>query len=191
MGSTRNLNAGSARVDLRGLKEGTHPLVLGGGAAELPVDPEHSVALEEFRFEGSLVWTSQDRRVRGSLHGSLAVVCDRCLSRFRSVVDVELDVPVRIAEGGSVREGGAGAADRGEDMIRVGPEDPELDLAGVFRAAALLEVPIKNVCREDCRGLCPHCGANRNQESCECATERRDPRWDALRGLTSDPDPQE
>ena len=191
MGTIRNLDAGSARVDLRGLKEGTHPLVLGGDTAVLPVDPEKSVVLDGFRFEGSLVWTPEDRRVRGSLHGSLAVVCDRCLSRFQCDVSVELDVPVRIAVESPAREGGEDAAGGEEDFIRVAPVNPELDLAEVFRAAALLEVPIKRVCREDCRGLCPQCGANRNEESCECATERRDPRWDALRGLTSGPDPQE
>lgn len=191
MGTIRNLNAGSARVDLRGLKVGTHPLVLGGDAAALTVDPQKSAVLEDFRFEGSLVWTPEDRRVRGSLHGNLAAKCDRCLCRFRGVVDAELDVPVYIAEGGSGRKGGADVVEGDEEFVRVGPEDPELDLAGAFRAAALLDVPIKNVCREDCRGLCPQCGANRNEESCECATEKTDPRWDALRGLTSDPDPQE
>jgi uncharacterized protein len=121
----------------------------------------------------------------------LAAVCDRCLKRFLNYVHVYVDVRVRVAEAKPAPEGREEAANTGEEGIRVAPDNPVLDLANSFRAAALLEVPIKNVCREDCRGLCPQCGVNRNEVSCECATERRDPRWDALRGLTSDQDPQE
>ncbi len=59
-------------------------------------------------------------------------------------------------------------------------EDPTLDLGPAFRAAVLLEVPIKNVCRGNCRGLCPVCGADRNTAPCTCETPRGDPRWKAL-----------
>jgi uncharacterized protein len=190
MSGTRNLSRGSTRVDLRGIEEGTHPLVLSGGES-LVVDPEQSVTLEDFRFEGELVWSAEDRRVRGSLHGSLVSACDRCLVRFRHdfQVPVEVEVALRAEPGRRAgaapdKESVASDAREGESPLRVSPEDPELDLAGPFRRAVLLEVPIKNVCREDCAGLCPVCGANRNETSCGCVTDKRDPRWDALRGIT-------
>ena len=44
----------------------------------------------------------------------------------------------------------------------------------------LLAVPLKALCREDCKGLCPGCGRNRNRESCDCAALARDARWAAL-----------
>jgi len=47
----------------------------------------------------------------------------------------------------------------------------------------LLAAPLKAICREDCRGLCPHCGRNLNLEQCTCAEPIEDPRWEALKGL--------
>ncbi len=56
----------------------------------------------------------------------------------------------------------------------------------VLREQVLLAVPLKAVCREECKGICPQCGRNRNQESCQCAPELPDPRWDALKELKKD-----
>jgi uncharacterized protein len=55
-----------------------------------------------------------------------------------------------------------------------------VDLEPVVREAVMLELPIAPVCREDCKGLCPTCGVNRNDTSCNCDNEVKDPRWSAL-----------
>jgi uncharacterized protein len=52
-------------------------------------------------------------------------------------------------------------------------------LRPLVRDALLLELPLAPLCREDCRGLCAHCGADLNDGPCDCAPPR-DPRWDAL-----------
>ena len=57
--------------------------------------------------------------------------------------------------------------------------DDELDLEPLVRDAVLLELPLAPLCREDCAGLCPQCGANRNEGACGCAAPR-DPRWATL-----------
>lgn len=169
------------KVDLRGLQEGTHPLVLGDGSAPLVIDPDSGTQLLGYRFEGELALRPQDHRVRGSLQGQLSVACDRCLIPVMSdlTAEVELRLEPIVPD--------AGEAEAFEDaeagVVRIDSQHAEVDLADSFRRAALLEVPIKNVCREDCQGLCPRCGTNRNQASCDCDTERRDPRWDGLRGL--------
>ena len=62
-------------------------------------------------------------------------------------------------------------------------EDDSLELEDVLREQMLLEVPIKTVCTEECKGLCPHCGRNLNTGECECAAKVSDPRWEALKGL--------
>ena len=56
-------------------------------------------------------------------------------------------------------------------------------LEDVLREQVLLAAPLKAICREDCRGLCPHCGRNLNLEQCTCAEPIEDPRWEALKGL--------
>ena len=61
-----------------------------------------------------------------------------------------------------------------------------IDLEPVAREAVLLELPIAPLCREDCRGLCPTCGADRNEVDCDCDDVPADPRWGGLEGLTFD-----
>ena len=58
-----------------------------------------------------------------------------------------------------------------------------LQLQDVLREQVLLAVPIKAVCREDCKGLCPHCGRNLNLERCQCGESHPDLRWEALKDL--------
>ncbi|MCA9750664.1 MAG: DUF177 domain-containing protein [Gemmatimonadetes bacterium] len=194
MEPVRNLVAGSTRVDLRALQEGTYPLILEESAASLEIDPASSLALTEFRFEGELVWLHEDRRVRGLLSGTLSSVCDRCLGKFTREIGAEVEARIRILTTASAPPS---SVDRGtpeespEEFVAIEPDQTELDLAETFRSAVLLEVPIKNVCREDCRGLCPVCGTNRNETSCTCVTESTDPRWDALKGLRFDPHREE
>jgi len=169
-----NVIGGSIEIDLRGIQEGTHPLVLDGGEATLRLDRAPGQELSGFRFEGAISSEGRDRRVRGFLTGTLETVCDRCLVGFGREVRAELDVPV-VVEGPS-RE----AEESPEGTVRMAPDAAVLDLTDSFRTAILLEVPMKNLCRSDCRGLCPRCGVNRNEKSCDCVPPG-DPRWDALR----------
>jgi len=176
-----NLVPGSTQVDLSGLTEGTHPLVLHGGSAELPVDAD--VSLREFRFDGVLSYVHEDCRVRGSLIGKAVSVCDRCLVSFDHELSVEMEAHVLL----SGAAGSAGGEEVVEGVIRLVPESGTLDLAEAFRAAVILDEPIRNLCRDGCRGLCPVCGTNRNDSTCDCDSSRSDPRWDALKDLSFEP----
>ncbi len=60
------------------------------------------------------------------------------------------------------------------------------DLEPMVREAIMLEVPIAPLCKEACKGLCPECGTNRNESSCECIVDLSDPRWAALDALKDD-----
>lgn len=70
-------------------------------------------------------------------------------------------------------------------------EHDQIDLEPLVREAVLLELPLAPLCRPDCKGLCPVCGADRNVASCTCEPEARDLRWAALDQLRFDePDPR-
>src|SRR5207244_12287968 len=58
-----------------------------------------------------------------------------------------------------------------------------LRVEDVLREQVLLAVPVKAICREECKGLCPHCGRNLNLEQCSCAEPVEDPRWAALKDI--------
>jgi uncharacterized protein len=63
------------------------------------------------------------------------------------------------------------------------PSTAELDLTDPLRQTLILALPAKRICRETCRGLCPHCGVDLNHETCQCPTGHDDPRWDKLLNL--------
>lgn len=64
--------------------------------------------------------------------------------------------------------------------------DATVDLTEVARDAVLLELPLAPLCREDCAGLCPMCGVDRNEQACDCEPDTKDPRWAALEQITFD-----
>lgn len=71
-----------------------------------------------------------------------------------------------------------------DDVRVIIPDTPYLDITDDIRQAILLAVPLKLICRDDCRGLCPHCGTNWNTAMCGC--EERgdvDPRWENLKNI--------
>jgi uncharacterized protein len=69
------------------------------------------------------------------------------------------------------------------DVFVLDPKDPELDLRPALREEWLLAAPTFALCREDCKGLCPRCGADLNDGPHDCAQPEVDPRWEALTKL--------
>ena len=84
-------------------------------------------------------------------------------------------------------------ADAGRDELSVTDAEAEIGyyqgdgllLEDVLREQVLLALPLKVTCRDDCKGLCVHCGKNLNEEQCSCTTAIEDPRWTALREIRS------
>jgi uncharacterized protein len=142
---------------------------------------------EDFRVVAPVVCRAEVRRdgrrfrLVGRLASALEVACSRCLEPFRIPVDSSFDLLFLPA-------GGAGSSGRdhelGEDDIGVSfYKDDEIDLGDVIREQCYLALPMKPLCREDCKGLCPICGINRNLATCECKTEWVDPRFEGLGDL--------
>jgi uncharacterized protein len=69
------------------------------------------------------------------------------------------------------------------DYRIVSPSDVEIDFTADIRDAIILAIPIKILCREDCKGLCPQCGQNLNSETCNCVVKKVNPQWAALSTL--------
>jgi uncharacterized protein len=124
----------------------------------------------------------QDIRVQGRLATSVESFCARCLEPLTQEVKREFDLLYRPQ-----------GADAGRDEISVTDAEAEISyyegegilLDDVVREQILLEVPLKLTCREDCKGLCPHCVKNRNLEDCSCVTTLEEPRWAALKDIRS------
>ena len=116
--------------------------------------------------------------VRGKVEGTLAQECRRCLDP----VDVPLREEVTFVFAPADLLGGD---DDGE--IRILPAgEREVDLAEPVREEVILAAPTWTVCESECKGLCPHCGTDLNETTCECGAAEPDPRWDALRALKNE-----
>ena len=121
-----------------------------------------------------------DIRVTGGLRTRLEMACARCLDPISHDVTREFDLLYRPQ-----------GSDAGREEMSVTAAEAEVGyyqgegvlLEDVLREQVLLAAPLKAICREDCRGLCPHCGRNLNLEQCTCAEPIEDPRWEALKGL--------
>jgi uncharacterized protein len=115
--------------------------------------------------------------VRGDLSARVPLVCGRCLEPY--TVTVTPSVDARFVPGPAIREEHElGADDLETDVYQNG----QLDLTALLETETTLALPMKPLCREECRGLCPVCGGNRNVTACACETRAPDPRWAALKG---------
>lgn len=103
--------------------------------------------------------------------------CHRCLKDFQREVAAEVDL-YYTPEGSP-----ADLLEADTDMRWLAPGTPEIDLTKDLYDILMLTLPIKVLCDENCRGLCPRCGADLNEGPCGCSVEEIDPRWELLKKL--------
>lgn len=112
----------------------------------------------------------------GAVDATLAGVCHRCLEPVSSRMGGEFDVMARRGEASGVE---------GDDVITLAAHEHEVRLDALVHETVVVNTPMVVLCREDCKGLCPTCGANLNTAPCDCSAPA-DSRWDALRKLKSE-----
>lgn len=133
---------------------------------------------EGFSFTGTIVVqgeitnTGQACRIHGMVKGGKSFVCDRCLGHFCKEESYVFDEEVQW-EGGAACDGTA----------LLTAESETIDIEALVRDTILSAQPLNNICRPDCRGLCPKCGADLNQGECGCDRFVPDPRFSALQQL--------
>lgn len=125
----------------------------------------------EARFRATYAGTGEVV-ARGSVEGELAQECRRCLKPVETPFEGELTL-VFVSDG-SDEDGSGYPFDEGSS---------ELDLSEAVREEIVLAVNPYVVCTPECRGLCPQCGVDLNESSCDCTVDDVDPRWAALRDL--------
>ncbi|OPY59396.1 MAG: hypothetical protein A4E55_00233 [Pelotomaculum sp. PtaU1.Bin035] len=108
--------------------------------------------------------------VEGEVSGKLSLTCDRCLEHF----DYSFEVPIKENYTRSTEGGGDEVVSFAGDILDITPE--------VIKSI-ILSLPMKAICREDCRGLCPSCGCNLNKDRCDCGKEDTDLRLSVLKDL--------
>jgi uncharacterized protein len=122
----------------------------------------------------------KDIRLKGRLSTGVELQCARCLEPVPQQIRRDFELLYRPL-----------GADAGRDELSITDAEAEIGyyqgngilLEDVLREQVLLALPLKITCRPECKGLCPQCGKNLNQEQCSCSTEVEDPRWAALKDV--------
>ncbi|HZT76990.1 MAG TPA: DUF177 domain-containing protein [Vicinamibacterales bacterium] len=116
----------------------------------------------------------------GDVKTTLELPCSRCLEPFRWPVDSHFDLRYQP----HTENTGEGEREVEEDDLTTAfYRNEEIDLGQLMEEQFYLALPMKPLCSEDCKGLCPQCGKNLNRETCDCKRDWEDPRLAALREL--------
>lgn len=131
------------------------------------------------RVDGKVTNTGESMLVKAKASGRITLHCSRCLQPVESDVEAEIEERYRrLGTGGPALDDEDELAD--EDDVGYYERD-RIDLGEVVRENFALQIPMKSVCNDACRGLCPQCGINLNVESCSCRPDDTDPRLAVLR----------
>lgn len=161
------------KIDLKKLTASQH--------AVIPFDEE--IDLKEETLYGAKPFQSPVRisgevssdngvlRLRGSIKTIYSTACARCLKPLDILLSAEADM---------ILSDDPGAEEEDDLFVLTGDS---VDPADVLVPALILQVQMTYLCKEDCKGLCPHCGADRNEVDCDCDKKQIDPRFAALRAL--------
>ena len=134
-----------------------------------PVELEFEIQKDKARF-----------RLVGGVRTQLELTCSRCVEPYRFPIDATFDqryLPASEASTEAEREV------EEDDLETSYYSDDQIDLSELLREQFYLALPMKPLCREDCKGLCAQCGTNLNTGTCDCAPVWEDPRLAALKAI--------
>jgi uncharacterized protein len=171
-------------LQVRELEQGENRLERVGNGIDLALDPSH-IALTGPVLLRLVAYRAGDHiDVQGTVTAPVDLTCDRCLAPIHRILQAGVRV---FAERRELRDRRPVEEVREDDLGIVYHDGRFVDLTDDVRQVLLVELPWRSVCRDDCRGLCPRCGADLNEGPCRCG--ERD--VDSRRSLASGSDPEE
>jgi uncharacterized protein len=147
---------------------------------ELEGGEDELVRILETRLRGAARRGKRGIDFKAHLHARVELGCCRCLEPFESKISADFLLTL-VPE---AAEFGVGEIELSEDDASLFyATEGKADLNMIAAEQILLNLPLKPVCGEECRGLCPTCGVNRNEIECDCRSEAIDPRFASLLDL--------
>lgn len=159
------------KISISNLSEGVHEF-------HFSTEPTHLGLGDNFTKEVfvdvTVDKTSREVLLKAEATAFGTFTCDRCVGEFDRQVTATCQIMYIYDEREKYRY-----TDEEVQVLDLGT--PFIDITDDIQQYILLAIPLKLLCKENCNGLCPHCGTNRNHEMCSCAVEEVDPRWQALK----------
>lgn len=133
---------------------------------------EEIIFSEPVNIKGKLKVSKGIICLDAKVKSELLLTCSRCLEKFKYPIDLEINEKIsdKVAEG---------------DDDTIIAKDSNIDLDKIIQDNIILALPVKKLCKKDCKGLCPNCGANLNYTKCNCKIDNIDPRFAKLKDLFS------
>lgn len=168
------------RVDLAKLENSRTSFDFVLKASEIDLEDEEINLIDGIKVQGNLTKGIAQTDVEGEISTVFEIECSRCLK----MVENSLEFPFTAAFVAPEHYTGQleKELDSGELDVSL-LETDEIDLKELVREQILLAVPVQVLCREDCKGLCRICGADKNLIDCKCEEKEIDPRWSALKNF--------
>jgi len=139
------------------------------------------------QVEVRLRWVSGFVAASGLIRTSVGLSCSRCLADFSLPLSIPFEATYSEEARSPEAEGEEAEVELTAEAIDLFSfHGRQIDLAGAIEEQVLLALPLRPLCREDCKGLCPSCGADLNRGPCGCAQKPVDPRFAVLKGLKLD-----
>ena len=149
-------------------------------AGEVDISDATADLTGDLQLNGRVLEVGEEMLLEGTLRGTLSLSCGRCLNSFLQPFEIAVSARyVNAAENEHEDQADAGP----RDVTRVPFVGDQIDLSSGIREDLLLNIPLKPLCRKNCRGLCPQCGADLNEGECTCEKKTADPRLAELRDI--------
>lgn len=175
------LNLAKIRTPRERFEQVYQPGALGGHESDFRVIAPATLAFDIHKDK-------QQFRLTGRVQTLLELPCGRCLEPFEWPVDAEFDLRYQ------PRTQNTGDGEREieeDDLATAFYENDEIDLGQLLLEQFYLSLPMKPLCEDGCKGLCPVCGTNLNRATCGCDRDWKDPRLEALKALSTRPTTRE
>ena len=170
------------RIELVNLEQGRGDFAHVYQPHELGDFDERVSVVEPVKVTGKVRIAGAEVFVNGHIETRARVECDRCLQQVETPVKSDFDLQYITG----TEYASSQAAELTENDMSVSVFDGDaIDVDEIVKEQILLAVPTRMLCRPDCKGICPECGIDKNTGDCACDTGDVDPRWAALKNLTS------
>ncbi len=167
-------------LDLREFETFPAHKVLSSSSEGIRLEFESLVGTKEIECRLDIQKAGDEYFCQGEITADAVVTCARCLTEFETRLSNSADFIVCSQEAIDSRKD----AIDDEDYVLLKGNDLRADLSDIVRQTIILALSMKPLCSETCKGLCPQCGTNLNEQTCGCKVEHVDARWDSLRDLS-------
>ncbi|HKG15431.1 MAG TPA: DUF177 domain-containing protein [Pyrinomonadaceae bacterium] len=166
------------RIEVENLRERAEAFSHSYAPGEVELEDEGARLVSNAEVRGDASLKGEEVRLRGTIRTEVELLCDRCAAPRRAPLEVEFDTRFIPQSAAAVETDNVELL--AEDLGLAAYEGDAVDLDELVREQILLALPLRNLCREDCKGLCQKCGADLNAGQCSCEQGGTDPRWAAL-----------